>query len=401
MAFAGCKKLILTEFPNNIKTIGIGAFTECTGITSLVLDNSMIEISDCAFWYCSSLTNISANVPFIGCAAFEGCKSLHELHLGKMVKKIGGCAFQDCIKLNKVYCLANNPPTTDESAYGDGETVFWYGYKDAFGGLAWKSYASDVELYVPETSIEAYNAVEPWKSFKLIKGINVPVESITLYFKEISILKNTSYKLSSTVFPDDASNKKVIWSSSDASVATVDESGTVTAVNSGEVWIKAISDDNPEACDSCKVTVTQAVTGIELDITECTLNKIGQTIQLTATVLPENANNQNVNWKSSNESVCFVSNGKVVAVGFGTAVIIATTEEGGHMAICTVTVEENTVLKGDVNLDEKVDISDIVAIINTIAGDTTFIATSDVNNDGKTDISDVVSVINIIAGSSE
>ena len=228
-----------------------------------------------------------------------------------------------------------------------------------------------------------------------------PVECLSISQHEMKLKIEETGKLYVTLSPDDANNKKVIWSSSDASVATVDESGTVTAVNSGEAWIKAVSDDNPEACDSCKVTVTQAVSGIELDITECTLNKIGQTIQLTAKVLPENATNKNVNWKSSNESVCFVSNGKVVAVGFGTAVIIATTEEGGFMAICTVKVEEASTLKGDVNTDGKVDISDVVAIINTMAGDTTFKATSDVNNDGKTDISDVVSVINIMAGATE
>ena len=183
--------------------------------------------------------------------------------------------------------------------------------------------------------------------------VNPLVKSVEISKKGLSLSKGESVKLEVSLSPEDADNKKVIWSSSDASVATVDESGTVTAVNSGEAWIKAVSDDNPEACDSCKVTVTQAVTGIELDITECTLNKIGQTIQLTAKVLPENATNKNVNWKSSNENVCFVSNGKVVAVGFGTAVVIATTEEGGYMAICTVKVEEASTLKGDVNTDGK------------------------------------------------
>lgn len=55
-------------------------------------------------------------------------------------------------------------------------------------------------------------------------------------------------------------------------------------------------------------------------------------------------------------------------------------------------------LKGDVNGDEKVNISDVVAVINTMAGETTFKDTSDVNNDDKTDISDVVMIINIMAG---
>lgn len=56
------------------------------------------------------------------------------------------------------------------------------------------------------------------------------------------------------------------------------------------------------------------------------------------------------------------------------------------------------VVKGDVNNDGKADISDVVAVINTMAGNTTFKVTSDVNNDGKIDISDVVAIINIMAG---
>ena len=59
--------------------------------------------------------------------------------------------------------------------------------------------------------------------------------------------------------------------------------------------------------------------------------------------------------------------------------------------------KEEPATPGDVNLDGKVDISDIVAIINTIAGDTTYLATADVNTDKKVDISDIVAVINIIA----
>jgi hypothetical protein len=63
-----------------------------------------------------------------------------------------------------------------------------------------------------------------------------------------------------------------------------------------------------------------------------------------------------------------------------------------------LTVYNNSVLiPGDVNRDGKVDISDVVAVINTMAGDTKYKATADVNKDKKTDISDVVAIINIMA----
>lgn len=62
-----------------------------------------------------------------------------------------------------------------------------------------------------------------------------------------------------------------------------------------------------------------------------------------------------------------------------------------------IKTSSDTRKKGDVNEDGNVDISDIVAIINTIAGDTTYLATADVNTDKNVDISDIVAVINIIA----
>lgn len=64
----------------------------------------------------------------------------------------------------------------------------------------------------------------------------------------------------------------------------------------------------------------------------------------------------------------------------------------------TVFIYRKGGLKGDVNQDGKVDISDIVAVINTIAGDSTYKSTADVNEDGNIDISDIVAIINIIAG---
>lgn len=67
-----------------------------------------------------------------------------------------------------------------------------------------------------------------------------------------------------------------------------------------------------------------------------TLNKIGQTMQLNAIISPNNADNKNVIWDTTDRNVAIVSRGKVVCTGFGTAVITAITEDGGYMAICTV-----------------------------------------------------------------
>ena len=83
-------------------------------------------------------------------------------------------------------------------------------------------------------------------------------------------------------------------------------------------------------------------------------------------VLPEDATNKNVNWKSSNENVCIVSNGKVVAVGYGTSVIIATTIDGGHMATCTIVVAESTGIDNIYSTKEAIKVFDINGKVSSL-----------------------------------
>lgn len=98
---------------------------------------------------------------------------------------------------------------------------------------------------------------------------------------------------------------------------------------------------------------TYPVTGITLNQSTLQLDYIGETANLEATVFPNNADNKKVNWTSSNPAVCIVSNGMVVAVGMGTSVVIATTEDGGFMAICIVTVTSATGVSSIEQNDEK------------------------------------------------
>ena len=81
-------------------------------------------------------------------------------------------------------------------------------------------------------------------------------------------------------------------------------------------------------------------TEVTLNPAQATLTSVGSTMQLTATVAPENTTNKNVTWKSSDTSVATVdANGLVTAVANGTATITATTEEGGLTATATITVD--------------------------------------------------------------
>ncbi|MBQ8051183.1 MAG: Ig-like domain-containing protein [Bacteroidaceae bacterium] len=198
-------------------------------------------------------------------------------------------------------------------------------------------------VYVPKGAKSAYEN-SGWSSTNIIE-VN-PVEKITLNKHEITINKDEQGFLSVAITPLDADDQSLKWTSSDIEIAKVDEKGTITALKPGEAWIKVVSVDNPEATDSCKVKVLQPVTGIELSNSTYVLESIGDSGQITASVHPEDASNKEVNWKSSDESICVVSNGTIVAVGYGTAVVIATTVDGGFMDVCVVTVEDNTPVSG-------------------------------------------------------
>ena len=172
------------------------------------------------------------------------------------------------------------------------------------------------------------------------KLVFISTASVSLNKTTLSLAVGASETLTATVLPADASNKKVTWSSSDAAVATVDaETGEVTAVAAGTATITATTVSGAKTA-TCEVTVTIPPTGVTLDEATLTL-AAGATGTLVATVAPDNANNKNVTWSSSNTAVATVSTaGLVTAVAKGTATITATTVVGGFTATCEVTVTQ-------------------------------------------------------------
>ena len=170
----------------------------------------------------------------------------------------------------------------------------------------------------------------------------VTVTSITLDKTSLSMQVGETETITATVNPDNATDKSVTWGSSDVSVATVAD-GRVTAKKSGEATITAKSGS---CIAECKVTITVSTETVTLDKTTLSL-AVGESVQLTATVKPDDATDKNVSWTSSDESVVKVDNGKVSALKFGKATITA--KCGGKAAECAVTV---TVPTGSVTLDK-------------------------------------------------
>ena len=164
--------------------------------------------------------------------------------------------------------------------------------------------------------------------------VTVPVSSITLDKTTLSLVIGESFTLTATVKPDDATDKTVAWSSSDESVAKVDN-GKVTAVKSGKATVTAKCGVKTA---ECAVTVTVPVSSITLDKTTLSL-VIGESFTLTATVKPDDATDKTVTWSSSDESVARVDNGKVTAVNAGQAKISAAV--GNITTSCNVVVYQS------------------------------------------------------------
>ncbi|PWL59384.1 MAG: hypothetical protein DBY35_10815, partial [Bacteroidales bacterium] len=159
-------------------------------------------------------------------------------------------------------------------------------------------------------------------------------ESITLDKTELTLTIGACEKLTATVLPEDVTDKTVTWSTSDASIATVDNEGNVTAISVGEAVITATCDDKSA---TCKVTVNPILAeSITFDKSELTLT-IGASEKLTATVLPEDVTDKTVTWSTSDAAIATVDNeGNVTAILVGEATITATC--GDKSATCKVTV---------------------------------------------------------------
>jgi len=162
-------------------------------------------------------------------------------------------------------------------------------------------------------------------------GITLDKNKVAL---DMSGTKTT--KLNATIQPSNANrNTGITWNSSNTGVATVDQSGNVTAKANGTTTITATTQNGKSA--SCTVTVTTAITSLTVSPTSKTL-KTGETVQLTATKNPSTAT-EGITWTTSNSSVATVNqNGLVTAKGSGKATITVKSSTGGKSATAKITV---------------------------------------------------------------
>ena len=165
---------------------------------------------------------------------------------------------------------------------------------------------------------------------------DIEVESVELNKTEAELVVGETLRLEATVLPEEASGLTVTWSSSASEIVSVDDEGNVSALSEGKATITAEAGGVTATCD---VTVSSASIPVEsVTVSEESIEiKIGETFTLTATVLPENAEDKTVTWSSSDNAIATVSaDGVVTGVAVGNATIVAAA--GQRTAVCSVKV---------------------------------------------------------------
>lgn len=177
---------------------------------------------------------------------------------------------------------------------------------------------------------------------------NIEPTGIVASTKTVALVVGSTYKLTATISPSNATIKTITWSTGNASIAKV-TGGVITGVKAGSTTITAKTHNGKSV--NVAVTVTAKVinaTGVSISPSSATIN-IGSTKALTATIKPSNATTKTIAWSSNNTNVATVSaSGVVTGKKAGTAKITAKTANG-KTATATITVNNINVTSVKLN----------------------------------------------------
>lgn len=313
--FYGCSALKNIEFPDSVTEISESAFTN-SGLESIVLSDNIRYVGEYAFRNCTSLSNITfgTGVNVINPYTFDSCNSLTNVTIPYSITAIRNNAFSNCDTLADVnipgtttdidktafensgkvtvtcpegsyaetfvkekgidYVIKNVPAenvtVTPSDLTMDNETeekiTLTVTPSDFTDKVVWESSDSDIvevdgtgriKAQSPGNAIIKVSVGE--KSARCNVTVLQPVKLISLKKNTLEMEADQSKQLNVDIYPSNATNKQVQWSSSDENVAAVDAEGNVTSVGKGTAIITVKTMDGSEISDTCTVTVTNDV----------------------------------------------------------------------------------------------------------------------------------------------
>ena len=288
-AFQNCTSLASVQIPNSVTSLGTYIFDGCSSLTDVTLGKGLTSIPSYMFSNCESLKNIKIpyNVATIGSYAFLNDTAFTEITIPRKTTDINSNAFSYPGKLNiygisgtyaETFANENNIKFTNREVNaskvelnesqitlnkGDTYNLIMSVTPDDFtDAVTWKSTDTDVVTVTETGVIKAVGTGTA--TIKLTVGnvstscritVLQPVTSILLDRSSLSLDSADNYQLSAYIYPSTASNKNVVWESSDPSVATIDDNGMVTALKKGTTKITVKATDGSNVTGSCTVTV--------------------------------------------------------------------------------------------------------------------------------------------------
>ena len=316
-AFRNCTSLKSITLTNALSDIGTSAFQGCVALTAIEIPDSVSSIGAYIFDGCEALKDIKLGTGLteIPKQAFSNCSVLESITLSYRVEKIGDNAFLNDVKFNSV-TIPRRTTTISTNAFSYPDRLTVYGvagtYAETYAGqigakfVAISRPATSVSLYQTvltmnrNTTTQLVATISPadftdevaWKTSDqsvatvsdvgVVKAVGVgectvsvvagnvratckisvvqPVTSISLNKSTLSMDAGQTYQLTASVYPSNAANRNVEWSSSDTGIATVDENGLVTALKKGTAVITAKARDGSGVEKSCSVTVLNNLT---------------------------------------------------------------------------------------------------------------------------------------------
>lgn len=173
------------------------------------------------------------------------------------------------------------------------------------------------------------------------------VEEIVLDWKDKEMMNGDTIQLKASIFPSDAADKSLKWTSSDERVAAISENGKVTAVGYGTAIITCIAQDRNQCVATTQISVLEKITDITLNASSVSMEE-GEVLQLISKVSPDLTRTKGIYWTSSDETVVSVDDaGRLTAVAPGGPVTIQCIAKDGYgkAAVCTVMVNQKTAVR--------------------------------------------------------
>ena len=358
-AFYECKALTDITIPKNVTSIGTSAFYNCDGLQKAVI-NASGTVGSQAFYDCDTLTSLtlSDSITKIGSSLCYGCDKLTDIKFGKYITEIPDSAFRKCAALQSV-TLPRFCKTVAANAFAEDTKLTELYVPASVSSIQDNSfsYPRKMTVYGKDGSYAQEYASNKKMTFS---AVNAPITEISFSDKAVTVDKYKTFTEPLNISPD-FDTDTITFTSSDASVATVSETGEIYTRSYGSATITAKANEGNKTAEM-RLTVEKPVHAESISLAPKSIRiRLGASAKLNVTLTPSNTTDT-VRYSTSNSNVVTVEKGMLTAVGTGTAVITAITSNGLSDA-CTVTVLTDSVI---VKLNAKKNGTFVTADVETV-----------------------------------